>query len=171
MITIEDKSLNFGLLLTKKYFAIIKAIQDVTDEFYITGSIALSLLGIIRRPINDIDIVVSSKEVFNLLYETFGGVFYQNYNEEVCSTEDYIPKHLRFTIANIPVCVFFMQYESAQEVQVYGEKYFISDPEHIISAKFNYVNQIINDGVTEDSAKRLKKNIADIQDYFVYLRK
>lgn len=170
MIQIKDKCLNFGLLVEPKHLKVLKFIKSVTENFYITGSIALSLLGIIRRPINDVDVVIWDKEELKKIFEAFGGEFFTNYNDEKeTDFEDCSPKHLRFKLYDVNVCVFFMQYERVQEVELDGERYNISDPKFIFSAKFNYVEDILRGQLTDQSLKRLLKNISDIRSYVFYL--
>lgn len=172
MIQIQDKDLKFGLLIQARHFAALAAISEVTDKFYITGSIALSFLGIIRRPINDVDVVVWDRDELKKIHAAFGGEFYENYNQEKqADIEDDRPKHLRFDLAEISVCVFYMQYESTSEIIVRDQKYTISDPEHIMRAKFNYIHNIIDNTMTDQALKRLTKNINDVQDYTFHITK
>jgi len=162
---------DFGSLIQKRHLETIEAIKSVTDKFYITGSIALSLLGIIRRQINDVDIVVWDKSEMQKIYETFGGEFYENYDQEKpCDMTDFIPNHLRFQLAGIPVCVFYMQHEKTQDVVMNGVTYCVSNPQSIIAVKFNYIRNAV-DSTTPESKKRLLKNLNDISDYTFYLTK
>ena len=48
----------------ENHLPILKQIKETGVKFYITGSFALSVFKIIRRPINDLDIIVKTREDF-----------------------------------------------------------------------------------------------------------
>ena len=86
---------------------------------------------------------------------------------------------IRTKINTVDVCVFYIQDEKTLSVELDGENFDISQPSSIINAKFLYVNNILGgvDYLNKESSvievaklKRLKKHLADIQDYCIFVQ-
>ena len=164
----------------ENHLPILRQIKETGVKFYVTGSFALSILKIIRRPINDLDIIVKTREDFELMYEKFGGELFEDYEKIKDTLTDVLTyaNQIRTKINTVDVCVFYIQDEKTLSVELDGENFDISQPSSIINAKFLYVNNILGNvdylnkesGIIEiQKLKRLKKHLADIQDYCIFV--
>lgn len=165
---------NKNKMITTKQRAILKKIKETGVDFHITGSISLSILKIIRRPINDLDIVVKSREDLKKLYEIFGGKLFQNYEKIKDDETDLLlnANQIRTKIDSENVCVFLTDVEETMEVPLEnGEFYNIAYPHSIINAKFNMVYNLLNKKELDDAVKKiLNKHLSDIHNYCIFVQ-
>ena len=164
----------------ENHLPILKQIKETGVKFYITGSFALSVFKIIRRPINDLDIIVKTREDFELMYEKFGGELFEDYEKIKDTLTDVLTyaNQIRTKINTVDVCIFCIEDEETLSVELDGEIFHVSYPHSTINAKFLYVNNILGNvdylnkesGIIEiQKLKRLKKHLADIQDYCIFV--
>lgn len=176
-----------------KLFRVIKKIQDLNIEFQVGGSFSLWVNGIIDRSIHDLDIVIGRRIDFGAFSD-----FPENYEyseEEVkhdtlsrqlneiiegnkfqLSTLEVLCNHRRFTIDDVPVCVFYSPDENYTEYDLFESDQLIKvcDPKYAIEAKKEYL-QKFNVKNIEDwelgKKTRYIKHLQDVWDYENWLIK
>lgn len=160
-------------MITEQQYAVLKKIKETGVDFHITGSIVLSILKIIRRPTNDLDIVVKSREDLKKLYEFFGGKLFQNYEKVKDDETDLLlnANQIRTKIDSEDVCVFLTDVEETMEVPLgNGEIYNIAYPHSIINAKFTMLYNLLSKDQSEDLVKKTFKHLSDIHNYCIFVQ-
>jgi hypothetical protein len=149
---------------------ILKQIIYISENYkpvYFCGSISLNALGIINRPVNDIDMCVhisesgSAKNYFQSLEKNKNKIWLFKNNKANHSEYN---GHKRYIINDIEHCLFFNNDKYCIEVEIkQGLRIKISLPQETIAAKRQYIKDTDDGYGINDS--NLRKHKEDVEFY------
>lgn len=139
---------------------IIFALFDKFPEIYFGGSVALNILGLLNRHVNDIDICVPK--------EKSGDVIKYMNKKKFGKLKSLWKKpegdHIKFNFKNYSFCIFLTENSYKYRYNLNGKYIYLSNVDDIISAKRIYMNRCINSGgiIDEDGHSKHKNDLNKI---------
>lgn len=151
-------------------------LKVLIPNFHFTGSLSLLCYGVTKRPMGDLDIIVSNMDVLYRV-EDAGEQVDRDFDYEIelpkeseVQLKGKIPNRAHIRLYNTDICVFYAKDEETKMFEfMAGRTFKVANPRYAIAAKESYVKQLLAKTRTEAQEARMNKHQNDINEYQKWL--
>ncbi len=154
--------------------SVLKELQGIIGDFIITGSISLRLHNVIKRKVNDIDLVIENVD-FDKINDALNEHNKKKKDEWFCDSISLVltsvyphfhnKKHIIIVFQNTKFCVFEGKYNDFIELEVKGFPLKILHPRYSIDAKLNILKHLEKSDRSKNNLIAYEKHLKDIMYY------